>query len=352
MPAFATFDLTAYLREHDPAARPTGVTSEWVRACPRCGGDAHLYINLDKRCAHCFRCGWSPGAIELVAELEQRPRAEVAARLTGGAAAVAGLPELRQLRERVLGLGARPDHVPVAGPPGIELPEGFVSLAERHDERAERALAPFRAYLASRRVSPGQVTEHRIGCVLIGRYAGRVVLPVHFGGRLVGYQARDVTGHAKVKYLSPAGTRLGEALFNLDRAARGARIVLCEGIISALCTGPDAVASFGKALKLAQVALLVRAGRPVVVLYDAAKAETGAADASDEAHDAAERLFRAGLPTYVARLEHGDPGDNPSPVVRRAVERAPAFSLLQRIGRIGRSASPRSRPESKERHQP
>lgn len=310
-------DLAAYLRGNVPAARPSGAPDEWVAPCPVCRGREHLYVNTAKRCGHCFRCGWSPGLVDLIARIEGRSPDEIRERLRQ-VVARGSLPALEQLRARVLACGARRSHAS-SRPPTIAFPAGYIPLAEQHAPEVERALAPFRAYLAQRRVPAGCIARHAIGCVLVGRYAGRVILPVHDEGRLVTFQARDITSRSRAKYLGPPGAPLGHVLFNLDQARSSARIVLCEGILSAICTGPDAVASFGKSLKPGQVALLAAAGRPVVVLYDGAKPATGALDALREAHRAAWQLHRAGLPVRVAHLPWGDPGDHPVEAVRQAV---------------------------------
>ncbi len=322
----AAFDLAAYLAERAAAARTADATGEWCLPCPRCGGRDHLYVNVEKRCGHCFRCDWSPGLLDLLAELEGRPRAEIARRL-GARDEVEAPSNLASLRERVRALGARVVS-PLPGATPIPLPEAYIPLATRHSEPTERALAPFRAYLAGRRISPAAIGEHRIGCALLGRYAGRVIFPVLAGTAIVAYQARDITGRSRLKYFGPEGQQLGRVLFNLDRARQQERIVVCEGIISALCTGPDAVASFGKTLKPRQVALLAETRRPVVVLFDAAKVATGAADAHREAEEAAGKLHRAGVQAQIAWLEHGDPAENTLEVVRRAIARAAPFDSL------------------------
>jgi hypothetical protein len=321
------FDLAGYLRAHARGGRPSASPAEWVMPCPGCGGREHLYVNVEKRCANCFRCGWAPGLIDLLAQLERRPREEISERLAATDQR-ASIPGLENLRARVLAAGARRVRA-TTSPPEIPYPDGYLPLAGRQTLDAERALAPFRAYLVRRRVPLDRVSRHAIGCALVGRYAGRVILPVHLDGRLVTFQARDITGRARAKYLGPAGTPLGETLFNLDHARQHARIILCEGIVSAICTGTDAVASFGKTLKPAQVALLVRAGRPVIVLYDAAKPETQALDAAREAMEAARRLHRAGVEVSVGRLPWGDPADHPLEEVRRAVDEAGPFALAQ-----------------------
>lgn len=321
------FDLVDYLRQHAPTARPSGARGEWVLPCLVCGGREHLYVSTEKRCAHCFRCGWSPGLIELLARAEKRPEGEIRERLRARTPAAA-LQGLEQLRARVLATGARRLHRS-SRPPATPYPDGYIPLGARHDSDTERALAPFRGYLAQRRVPADVIARHAIGCALLGRYAGRVILPVLEEGRLVTFQARDITGRTRAKYLGPTGAPLGEVLFNLDEARTHAQIILCEGIISAICTGPDAVASFGKTLKPVQVALLVRAGRPVIVLYDAAKPEPQALDATREAIEAARHLRRAGVEVSLGSLPWGDPADHPREDVRRIVDGAPPFTSAQ-----------------------
>ena len=328
----ASFDLGGYLGARVRGARAGAGSDEWCLPCPRCGGREHLYVNADKRCGHCFRCGWSPGLLDLLGELEGLPRAEIARRI-GEQDEASTLPALAALRQRVLGLGARAMQPHPFASPEMALPDAYVPLAMRHDTTTERALAPFRAYLERRRIPPDATATHRIGCALLGRYEGRVILPVLDSGVVVAYQARDITGRARAKYLGPPGLRLGEVLFNLDLARTHDRIVVCEGIVSALCTGPDAVASFGKTIKPGQLVRLTKARRPVVILFDAAKAATGAADAHVEAEAAASRLHRAGLQAFVARLQAGDPADNPHEVVRAAIETAAPFDPLARVRR-------------------
>ncbi len=350
--SFDRFDLAGYLRRQVPVARPLADGQEWLLTCPRCGGAEHFYVSAAKRCGHCFRCDWSPGVIDLLAAIEGRAREEILVRLRARPSTEA-LPPLERLRGRVLALGARSVSGEAPELPTIPFPAGYLPLAPRHDDATERVIAPFRSYLAGRRVPQSCIARHRIGCAVVGHYTGRVIFPVLEGERLVAFQARDISGRSPIKYLGPAQARLGATLFNLDDARAFPRIVICEGIVSALCTGRDAIASFGKTLKPAQVARLVGAGRPVVVLYDGAKPGTGARDAHLEAEGAAERLHQAGLPAFVARLEVGDPAENPRETVRQAIAAACPFDPLAGARRClavpnRRDWSARPRPESRQ----
>jgi len=316
------FDLEAYLARL-PSARQSGSGAEWLLPCPVCAGHEHLHVNTDKRCAHCFRCGWRAGLLSLLAALEGRTPAEVGRRIGRDDR---GNADLEATRARVLSLGARVPLPPT--PAAISLPDAFIPLGQSHGPEIERHLKPFRTYLAHRGIPADLIAHHGIGCALAGRYAARVLFPVYADGRLVAFQARDITGRSAAKYIGPPGVRLGEALFNLDHARQHERIVLSEGIISAIRTGPDAVACFGKVLSPAQVALLAQARRSVVVLFDGEKAATGARAAGAEAAHAAAALKQAGVSSFVAQLPCGDPAELPLELVRRVITEAlPADGL-------------------------
>ncbi len=119
----------------------------------------------------------------------------------------------------------------------------------------------------------------RIGFGLHGRYVGRVVLPVFFGGVMVWLQAWDWTRTDSIKYHSPStvpgivGRR--QVLFQWDHCQRANVIVLAEGIFNAWTAelaGYASIASFGKSLSPEQFALLlpfVRAPRRLIVAFDA-----------------------------------------------------------------------------------
>jgi hypothetical protein len=116
------------------------------------------------------------------------------------------------------------------------------------------------------------------------RFSDRIVIPVYkyrpkiFDGkdelRLAGWQARLVSPSPNTeapKYLSAAGMKKSELLYDLPRAAHTTGpIVIVEGAIDVWRLGSNAVALFGKSLSRQQLALVLRffAGRPAVVFLD------------------------------------------------------------------------------------
>ena len=73
------------------------------------------------------------------------------------------------------------------------------------------------------------------------------------------WQARDYhpVTPSPVKYRTPTGALDSLVLFNRLRAAKFPVVIVCEGPISAVIAGPNAVASWGKHLSAAHLELLL-----------------------------------------------------------------------------------------------
>lgn len=116
-----------------------------------------------------------------------------------------------------------------------------------------------------------------IGFGMVGRYQGRVVIPVFFGGHFVWLQAWDWTRTSKIKYHSPKRVEgavqrrdiLGQ--WDLYGGTTGT-LVVTEGIYngwSCEVVGYPAVFSFGKGMTDEQRALLLTCpARTIVLAYD------------------------------------------------------------------------------------
>lgn len=100
----------------------------------------------------------------------------------------------------------------------------------------------------------------------------------------------------------------GDVLLNLEQAAQYPRVAICEGPTSAIRTGPDAIATFGKQLQPAQLTRLINAGvRAVDFMWDG--------PSENEPMGAWESMIRnAGnlsvfMDVRMVFLPKGDPGD-------------------------------------------
>ena len=80
---------------------------------------------------------------------------------------------------------------------------------------------------------------------------GRLILPVFWEGRLVGYQARSIDG-SEPKYYTMKGLNKSRMLFNGDQARRYKFGVVVEGPFDVYRVGPQAVALLGKSMSFWQ----------------------------------------------------------------------------------------------------
>lgn len=207
---------------------------------------------------------------------------------------------------------------------------------------------PFWDYLLgpTRRISPTTVVNYGMRCVLIGRYAMRVIIPLHYNGDIVSFAARSIydacpcgkggwpnhsTEHKFTKILYPQGTHKAGMLFNIDRVY-GPEVVLVEGPFDAIRLSTRAVATLGAGLSAEQRQLLKAKGfEKVIICYDPDEAgEKGAVRAARE-------LLAAGFEVAIAWLPEGtDPALAPSLDLTQALNEAQPVTFLTSAAAIRR----------------
>jgi hypothetical protein len=138
---------------------------------------------------------------------------------------------------------------------------------------------------------------------------GRIIIPIEFGGKPVGWQARYVgesPHRAVLKYWTMPGLHKSRIVYNHDRARAYPFVVLCEGAADVWRAGPWAVAPLGKGLSAAQKRLIGAGwgGGAAVVLLDGDAAAAARAVYDDLAGVVRGRVL-VGLP------EDQDPADLP-----------------------------------------
>ena len=141
----------------------------------------------------------------------------------------------------------------------------------------------------------------------------RLIIPVQFEGRLVGWQARLLgppPDRMTPKYYSMPGFHKTKAIYNYDSARAFPLVVITEGVTDVWRVGPTAVSLFGKTLSLTQryrVAAAWGDGTAVVLLDG---------DAADDARDVYDALAGVVRSRVLVQLPDGqDPGDLPTEVV-------------------------------------
>lgn len=197
--------------------------------------------------------------------------------------------------------------------PPVEMPEDYVPCfrgTEAYD------------YLASRDIAETIIAEYRIGFGSQDlkhltkeerrRFAGsgRIIFPdFDSEGNVVYWVARTYKGH-KIKYKNPPDSDARDKVFNLARASEYVNVVITEGVISAIAAGRNAVATYGKDVTSAQIAMLVETSFDnyyVALDGDALKCERWS-KTKPAAIKLAEALHARGCTVWVVELPyHHDP---------------------------------------------
>lgn len=198
----------------------------------------------------------------------------------------------------------------------VDLPDGFFELY-REPGRSAFMAEGARDYLADRGVDEVVGRAARIGACLVGRYRGRIVVPVYAPeGALVGWSARDFLGQSERKYLYPEGMRRALIMYNAAALLVDSTepVFVVEGVFDALALWPDGAGCLGKPSP-PQVEMLRATTRPVVVLLDG--------DAWRESFGLASKLRAFGKRAGSVRLPpKTDPATADLDAVRAAAVRA------------------------------
>lgn len=279
---------------------PILTTSDEVRFnCWRrdCGADKspdtkyHMYLNPVKGKWFCQRCQ-KGGSLDYLAK-------------------VLGLKS----PEKSLDMWERIIHGFVFGSAKVDDEPEFVSWPSEYQPMLPGTQA--HAYLSGRGISDTKISHYEIGFG-IGELKNRIIFPdTDRDGRLVYWVARTYGKH-HAKYKNATAPR-EQQVFNLGRIlARGnlSRVVIVEGPISAIVSGYDTVATYGKYVTGEQITKLVKAGfDEYVIALDG--------DALLEGVSLATRLHRRGLNTRFVRFNYfDDPGSIGSRETRRKIHTA------------------------------
>lgn len=142
----------------------------------------------------------------------------------------------------------------------VELPGACPRLSEL--PRTHRAVR----YLVGRGFDPGALSRHWdvrycTEATTHREAEGRIIVPIRFGGKLVGWQGRfvgerDWKREQLSKYYNLPSFHKRRVLYNFDRASTRRCVVMVEGVADAWKVGRNALAVLGKTLSPDQVELL------------------------------------------------------------------------------------------------
>lgn len=263
-------------------------TSGWLNVhCPFCAStNFHLGLSEDGRAGNCWRCG--PHSV-----------AESLARILG-------VPEFdirRRLRELDGGATRTVRSEPRVAVRSFRFPRPHSSLTESG-----------RRYLIERGYDPDEI-EERWGVLQTGPvsfldripYGNRLIIPIRWNGRVVSFQARDITGRSEAKYLACPRERERihhkHIVYGRGLPRRSRTLIVVEGPLDVWRLGGRAVATFGIKFTMEQVLTIADLADKFLVLYDAEP------QAQEQARLLAAKLRALGKRSKVVHLHRGDPGD-------------------------------------------
>lgn len=242
----------------------------------------HLYVSLVKPVAYCHRCNWSGHYIGLVMSVEGCSYVKALQIIDNPPVDVGGFAALYSPR----GL--------VQGQTHAAQPSGFLPIYNKlaWDDREEQKAVLM--YLRRRKVPHNLINTkfgwvpgtHRVW-ILIDKnwWQGRLIIP------------------GKPKYISPPWP-ISDSLWNVEALRLHNKVVVCEGVFSAIAVGENAIALCSKhATNLQVQRIAYTRAKEVVLMLDA--------DAHSDASELADRLVYIGYKgaIRIQYMEQGDPAD-------------------------------------------
>jgi len=132
-----------------------------------------------------------------------------------------------------------------------------------------------RRYILKRNFSLGIVKKYGLKYCKSGPYRKRMIIPIHFDGKLVSFTSRSYSGEGRYKHanLSMSSMRIKSVLYNLDTAKQYERIFILEGPTDVWRMGDDSVCVFKSKLSRDQRNIiydLYKKGliREIVIVFD------------------------------------------------------------------------------------
>jgi hypothetical protein len=219
--------------------------------CPFCTGNPGLHLgnNLETGQWYCWRCGWHPTIPTI-------------AKLLGVSAS-----EARKIVRQYHGKSVTSSKNKKIKLKPHKLPSDCSKMKKRH-----------RKYLEKRGYDPGRIERmwHVLGTGPVSyldgiNYSHRIIAPIYWGNRQVSFQARDITGKHKMRYLACPKHREEILHQNIlyGRPDKWKDSIICvEGITDVWRFGFRAVGVFGIEYSLSQVRWLCKLFNRIFIAFD------------------------------------------------------------------------------------
>jgi len=249
--------------------------------CPDCLDEGfHGGIHIQKLYYNCWRCGWLP-LYRVLGDITGLGERAVKDMLNYSS------EDLKEVKERKEKQAIKE----------IQLPIGHRRLTKRH-----------RDYLSSRNFDFRDIQQkwNIEGAGPLGKYKFRLLIPIYYGGTLVSYLGRDVTGKSNLRYkaceVENESIHHKHILYGLDHITER-RCILVEGVTDVWRIGYGAVSSFGISWTKQQALLLAEKCDQIFIVFDAEK------EAQKQAEKLGVMLSGFGVEIEIINIGSGDPGE-------------------------------------------
>lgn len=136
---------------------------------------------------------------------------------------------------------------------------------------------------------------------------GRIIIPIMFDKKLVGWQARTMVEGVKPKYFTMPGLQKSKIFYNFDNAVKEQFIVITEGVTDSWKVGKCGISLLGKTMSRTQASILLNRcpDKPIFIMLDP--------DAIQDTESIVHLLRNHKSPVKVLNLRgYSDPGDAPA----------------------------------------
>jgi hypothetical protein len=329
------FDLQSYIDQFDFKM----VGDNAVMDCPQCGREQKLYVLMQEKRDRdgeivprgtwiCYYCNDTEGGgagrtcLSLIEFLEDLEFIEAARRLAdGGSSSDADF--VGAIEKMIAALDEEDSDVEAnEPPPTIELPREFIRIREHR----------YPGYVAERGISLDRAMRFGLGYCTTGYYANRLIAPVHFERRCVGFQARymkkkpprckekklpcsecdGTTRHKRLKKTKHAkGAKMSRVIYNWDDARQAKRLILVESPWAVIKIGRSGGGTFGKNLSASQFELILKCeADEVVIMWDRDEDHSPGKGGYDKSVRVAEQLSQFVRVRAVRMPDERDPDEH------------------------------------------
>lgn len=265
--------------------------------CPFCGdANHHLSVSTTKQVWNCFRCNTSGTYHTLIQRVDGVSFGQAFDILRNPSKL-----DNSSIAERVAEIiddkiGANKEDIN----PVTEMPDWYCPFIGSSNVIARNAIVNGIFKYATKRVGVDGVIVMQLGFCddPDQRYFTRLIIPIEDGY----FQARDITGFKRNKYLNP-DMEIEHRLYNPTALEIFEEIYITEGAFDAYKLGPNAVATLGSGIKMEQAERIASKVNKVIFTPDADKKY------AKSSTDAMDYFYEHGIEVDIALYEQGDPDE-------------------------------------------